>query len=112
MKTGVRDGGFAKIDIAHLAAMKFTTPKIAVSKIDISIDTANRKGAEIENGVAAVLRVREAVERYPVEKGIAEKTGWKTVFRRLVVELLADDFSSVSRFIAVLTVAGFGILLG
>lgn len=68
MKAGVCDGGFAKIDVVHLTAMELTTIKGTVSKIDISIDAAYRKGAEVEYGVAAVLRVREAVERYPVEK--------------------------------------------
>ena len=75
--------------------MELTAVKGAVAKIDISIDTAYCKGAEIEYGVTAILPIREAVKCYPVKKGIAEKSRRKAVFCRLIVKLRQRAYSGV-----------------
>ena len=109
VKAGVYDSGLPKINIVQRTAMELTAVKGTVAKIDIPIDTAYCKGAEIEYGVTAILPIREAVKCYPVKKGIAEKARRKAVFCRLIVKLLVDHFSPVVHFIAVLSIADFGV---
>ena len=74
------DSGLPKINIVQRTAMELTAVKGTVAKIDISIDTAYCKGAEIEYGVTAILPIREAVKCYPVKKGVAEKPAGKPSF--------------------------------
>ena len=111
MKAGVVDNCLRKINGVQLATMELPSANGTVAKIDVSIDAADGKGADIKHRISAVLCVRDAVERYPLEERISEKARRKTILCCLVIESLVDNFSSIEYFIAVLSIAGFRVLL-